>query len=62
MTLVAVLVINYHQPIDVAWRFTLREFFMVADFKKEASKKQGVGWDAERLGDFQNHLRNLGAI
>lgn len=58
--MVAILVINYHQPLDVAWKFTVREFIMVSDFKNESHRQARQEWDQEKLGDFQQHLRNLG--
>lgn len=33
---------------------------MITDFKQESIKMQGNGWDSERLGGFEEHLRNLG--
>lgn len=56
----AMLVVNAHQPLDQAWKFTLREFFAVADVRTDVKKLHKNGWDEERLGGLEQHLRNMG--
>lgn len=60
LAIVASLVTNHKQPIDVAWKFTLREFLAVAGYNRTAHG--GAGWDHERVDGLQEHLKNLGVI
>lgn len=54
------LVNDHHQQLDQAWRFTIQEFFMVVDLRSYIARTRGNGWDDEKVGDFEQHLRNLG--
>lgn len=59
--LVAILVVNHHQPLDQAWRCTLREWFLITDFKAETRRRRGrTGYDRDRLLDLEAHIRSLG--
>lgn len=56
----AILVVNFHQPLEVAWRTTLREFFIVTDFKGETRRRAGQkGWDHNRLDELKAHINAL---
>lgn len=56
----AILVANYHQPLDNAWRFTMDEFIMVVDFKSAARSFTASGWDDDKAEDFKRHLKRMG--
>ena len=58
--MVAMLVNDHNQPLDQAWRFTVPEFLMVVDLKSYIARRTNMMWDDEKLGAFEQHLRNLG--
>lgn len=57
--LVGFLVLNYHMSFPEAWATTLREFFLVTDFKSEAKRRSRRGWDLNKLADLEAHINSL---
>lgn len=56
----AILVSNYHQSLEQAWGTTLREFFLIADFKTEVRRRNTRrGYDMERLQGLEQHIKSL---
>jgi hypothetical protein len=58
--MVARLVIDHGQQLDQAWRFTVQEFFMVVDLKRYMARNSSTGYDREKVGELEQHIRNLG--
>jgi hypothetical protein len=52
--------VKHGQQLDQAWRFTLREFFAVADYNRERTAKRRGSYDHERLAGLEAHLESMG--
>lgn len=59
--MVALLVVKYAQQMPVAWGYTLREFFLIADMNRDRIGRKLGAWTPDKLADFENYLKDQGA-
>lgn len=58
--MVAILVLNHGQQLEQAWKFTLREFFFIADCRNELRKRNSKAVAMDDIGGLTQHLKNMG--
>jgi hypothetical protein len=61
---VAILVIDYHQPLDTAWNATYREFCLLNDVKHKlrTMEKRTTTFDRDRVVGLEAHLKSIGVL
>lgn len=60
MVCVAILCEVFHQPLNIAWKATFREFTALCNWRKYKTTSRKGRFDRDRLEELKQHLRTLG--